>query len=180
MKNSYGTVTSVDTVNRAYEVKFDGSERTHRVTADESPDIEFAYAIWKKKLRRRRHQEAIGDSILVNPLNFESETRPRDSSQPDYFQWQPSQPQAPTIHTPPNQVYTGLDGLSLFPATTTHVFQQSNPMTQHQAAWHQQVHDINLNTHWSQREAQYLQEIGQSTTQTQVDARHVRRDVWGS
>ncbi|MAT73433.1 MAG: hypothetical protein CMJ58_28450 [Planctomycetaceae bacterium] len=169
--NSSGLVTSVDPYTDCIEVKFDGSETSKRIAVENVPEIETEYALMYMILKRRRERRKLEELKLVNPQNFEKTQRPDAQGAPDYFRQHPYQCDSPTIFNNPCQAQSDLIGLSQIKYTTTTVYQQTDHNYQQQAAWHHQVQQANQSTHWSVQQAQYLNQIGHSNTQSQYESR---------
>ncbi len=159
-----GTITAINLDLHTYEVQIDGSEKTITIDVDDSIEIKNNYALWYMLANRIRHERELEHARNINS------PRPSTAPAPDLFQWNPAQPPSPTLFTDYSQ--TGFSGLSSFSSANTHIYQQTDSMHQHAAAWHQQVQQANQTTHWSQQQAQYLQEFGHSHQQTTSTHEH--------
>ena len=165
-RNASGTVTSIDPYRRCFEVKLDGSDTSKRIAIDNSPEIETEYAMWHMLLKKRRRRRELEQVMLVNPQAFQQSQRPDDVAGPDYFRWSPTRSDSPTIFSTANDAHTNLSSLSEISFNKVSVYQQTNQLYQQQAAWHQRVQQTNQTTHWSHQQAQYLNEIGHTRTQS--------------
>ena len=168
-------MTNVNPGTRTYEILLDyiqaekAIQTKKTIAVDNSPVTEKNYSIWYLLAQRARQQEELKHTMLVNPQKFETSHRPSYSTTPDYFRWDPAEPESPTVYSDPNQ--TGFSGLSSYSSANTHLYQQTDPMQQHAAVWHQMMQQVNQATHWSQQQAAYLQQTGHASTQSYTQTR---------
>jgi len=156
VENDLATVTGF--APDRIELKLDRGDKSVSLAVDRLPPFEWGYAMKFEKAVKL--PPIITDAFLFQPDRFRrSEVEPEYSTHIDYYRWQPTPVQTPTILSSP--VYSVPDyNLPTPPQNTwTYITPQQ---TQMNAAWHHQVYHANQQSCWQDHQLQQTTSITQT------------------
>lgn len=153
VRNDFATVTT--TAPDRIDLKLDRNDKIVSLAKDKLPPFDWGYAMnYEQAVKLPR---AFNDTFLLQPDKFRrSELQPEYSTNIDYFRWQPSAVQQPTIFSPP--VFSLSDYKLPTPPQNTWTY-ITPEHTQRAAAWHHQVYQANQHACWQAHQLQQTTHI---------------------